>query len=693
MPLTRFAVRAVVLGLVAAGCVMGCANAVRSKDVLALFNTGKPAKPRFAPVAREVTDMTRQTLADAYFSSSCVTSLLEADDTPAHIASALACASAADDPKEEDECFHHLFQDLKLPLTPPEERRDAKAWALEQDVTRLEVNLKRLVRSVVAYHKTSQLKGVSRTDSHILGGLSTGLSNWREYQAARHVARERAHAITTMVMSGGSANGAFTAGAVWWLLGRLDACKATAERAVERACPTRDATCVAAQRALPQNACLEDHLDMIAGTSTGALITAVLKNYFSTRPNARREALDLLTRSYTCTVNADLYCVTDTGLGDLGVDSGGKAMGLVRFNGAAKLLDTYIDELTLRSIPEYFVSTVEYQTGRTNHLSSVDRHDIPNVRALKQAILSSIVEPMLSEPVVQVGNMRGVFIDGGVRSGLPVSTPLARGAERAIVFVNNPLEPRPLNAAPANAIEMGMRTLDLLVHQPIVSELHQAEYELATRRTIEYERCVERLLSPPAPPDAPVPPRCTYADLVNTTLKPLPADPVEKKITLSLSGPHSIDEEIEKLCSGDLWPSDGAGQVSIAVEQPPTELPRSVSRAYRSAWVFEPHELPDALSGSGSVEPGIDWEQLAAAGYSFDPKQMWQLFVFGAGVGQQRCKELQKTLGWHLEGWCGGAEELRQALSPIRKRAELQCWDRDLSLKVCSKSDSAEFKD
>lgn len=663
-------------------------NSIRTKTLLTMVNTNTPQEPHFDPPRKEIADFVRIDLPDAYWNPACPNALMDPAQAVGPLAQALACASHAQGIDAEDACFHQLFDALHLPRTPPPEARSAPAWAREQDVTRLETNLKQVIRDVVAHYVTAHLKSVDANDPEIRAGLADGLAAFRDYQNNRQVARDRSRPVSAFVMSGGAAKGAYSAGAVWWLLSRLDACRTEAELRIAHACG-RDPACIERLKAAPENACLGDKVDMVAGTSTGSMITLLVKDYFDPGQNRRRRALDKLVTSYTCSVNSDLYCVVDAGLGDLGLDDDGKARGVVRFDGIAKSLDEYVDQRMLQTPTEYFASTVEFQSGNTYHLSSADRREVPDVDALKQSALASIVEPILAEPQANVGHLRGTLVDGGVRSGLPLSTPLARGAERAVVFVNGPLEPTPLNTPPQNALNIGMRMIDLFAYQPIVGELHEAEYRVSVKRSLEYERCLERLASPPASPQDTVPRACLYDNVPARALAvPLVmrAEPPASHLGEHMSAAQDV--EMHQLCAGEVWPSDGRSTSSGAQSGPEalTAFPHEVSRTYRSTWLFEPHELPAALTGSQSVEPGLTLQSLSAVGYEFDPKAMWQMFVLGAAVAQQRCPQLDDTLGWHLGGWCGTVDNLRDSLAPLRKRAQERCWTKDTKqLRDCPK--------
>ncbi len=80
-------------------------------------------------------------------------------------------------------------------------------------------------------------------------------------------------------------------------------------------------------------------------------------------------------------------------------------------------------------------------------------------------------------------------------------------------------------------------------------------------------------------------------------------------------------------------------------------------------------------------------EELSAAGYQFDPKLMWKLFVFGAAVAHRRCAEVSDVLGWHLEAdgrhFCDGVS-LAEVLGPMREQLRFSgCWRRKSEPRVC----------
>lgn len=594
-------------------------KSIPSRSVLEPLNQGSAhtKAPPFPSLEQEMGNIFSTALVDAYWDQATALAVLQPEAARQHVASAVLCAINAPQHEQEDACVRELSSQLGLPAAPAVTGLTEAAWKREQDVQRVQQNLREALHAAAAYYQsTRQSRLRPQEEPELRAGVARGLTEGLAHQLNRKVARSRQRPVSTFVISGGSANGAFSAGAVWWLLSRLDECKSS-------------------------GGCEQDRLDIVAGTSTGALISVLLKDYFSDSENRRQRALGMLVDSYTCSVNSDLYCLPQASVYDL---VQGTTRGLVRFDGVQSKLERFVDDTTYRSPTEYVACAVDFNSGRIFHFSSSNALDIPDTQALRYAALSSIVQPAMAEPVDAVGSVQGTLIDGGIRSGLPMLTPLLSGAERALVFTNGPLEGRPLPEPPPNAGSIALRMIDLFALQPIVGELHEAENRLAVRRMAEYERCLERL---------------------------------------GLERPQAEVAQIRGLCSGRQWPEQTTIQ---ALPRPGTPALDSVPDSYRSQWVFMPEVLPAALE---EVEPGINWVGLGAAGYQFDPQLMWKLFVLGATVAQQRCTEFNDLLGWKLvdpqrhTNRCGDVEALKAALAPLRLKVKNACWLRENKLRDC----------
>jgi predicted acylesterase/phospholipase RssA len=622
-------------------------RSVKGKDLLETLNTSGPGMdPPFVPVDEEVKKIFHNNLPDAYWDAASASAPLRAPEAVGHIRDAIVCAETAKNGPEELACLDTL--NAKLAFPKPPKSPDMAAWKTELDTVRMMENLGLAVRASATWFHSTQQPPITDHLDKLQKGIKDGLDAYFTYLPKRAVKRHLDRPVTAFVMSGGAANGAYSAGATWFLLQRQHACKTEAE-AKRAAC--EKGGCSQAQLDALERSCLSDRVDIAAGTSTGSLITILVKDFFAEKVNHRQRALDMLFSSYTCSVNSDLYCAVDTNLYEL---FQGKARGLVRFDGISKRLDDYVGQETWDSPTEYFASAVDYKSGRIHHFSSADPADIPTLPDLRKAVLSSIVEPGLAEPVEQVGPAKGTLVDGGVRSGLPLRTPLARGAERAVMFVNAPMETVPLERDPANGGEVLLRTLSLFVHQPIVGELHEAEHRLLLKRISEYSRCMARVKQ------------------------------------AGFQTPASVED----LCSGREWPEAvpvapegrAAPMPRQVVTQTPSPVLRAIPTAYQSVWLFQRNVLPKDIS---MLAPGVDWRTLTLAGYQFDPKAMWNLFALGALEAQEQCQEINRVLGWHLTtgegpGYCGTYADLSALLRPLRDQAEKNCWGRKNEQRMCT---------
>jgi len=208
--------------------------------------------------------------------------------------------------------------------------------------------------------------------------------------------------------------------------------------------------------------------------------------------------------------------------------------------------------------------------------------------------MASIVEPVLAEPVdglpASSGNLRGTYVDGGVRSGLPLLQAVYRGAERALVLTNSGIEPGRA-ARQKNTLQMLLRTIDLFAGNPIVAEVQLGELSAVERRFLEYNVCKKRL------------------EHVAAREKATVEDFCERTTGFGRSGPG-----IRKF------------EAAAAAWLGPARFPQ-VATSWRSSWVFRPED-----------------ELQTANGYSFDPAVTQPLFIEGVKTFQARCDEILDVL-------------------------------------------------
>jgi predicted acylesterase/phospholipase RssA len=395
---------------------------------------------------------------------------------------------------------------------------------------------------------------------NVAPGIARGARRAGNYIAARRWSRG-ARPTTALVVGGGSANGAFGAGFVYRLMEVLAAC-----------------------RTAPTGGCPDARVDLVAGTSTGTLIGALTDLYFS--PGRERTAMDLMLQNYTCSVEADLYCVPDEYVWKLAHD----ARGLVRFDGIANKIERFITPEVEQNSLELVGVTVDLGSGSLLGFSDQDPADAMLGCGRRDALLASIVLPVMAEPVdalsLKSGTRRGPFVDGGVGSLVPMLEAVQRGAERVVVLSNYPFAPEPA-PEPRHAFDMLTRTMTLGIVLPGATEPERAELVVVKRRLLEHHVCRERFASWDSASSAP-------------TATPRAWEPFCRRTQPGAAPPPA---------TRSTW--------RVGASFPEIET------SFQSAWVYRP-------------EVGVE----TAQGYAFDPKIMRPLFLLGVSTFQRRCREM-----------------------------------------------------
>lgn len=517
------------------------------------------------PPVERVARLTRSHLADAYLEPQAAAQWMSALGASPEVIIAQASCLTVRAGQDNSGCFTQFMSDAVhqplwgVPRTPASINPN-EPDITEVDAARFLANALSIAPSLVTLQ---QVLGRALTEQELREGIQQGAEGAAQYIHARRWHRTLRHPSTALVMSGGSANGAFTAGIVWRLLGILEQCRG---------------------KPAPEG-CGDASIDMVAGTSTGTLVAALVDLFHT--PGQERAARDLLVSNYTCSVESDLYCVNSTWIWNLADD----ARGLVRFDGIDKKIRAILTPAMMDNGTELVPVSVDYRSGDVFGISDQDPEDLsPNAaertEGFLQALMASIVEPVMAEPVdwvpAQSGRTRGTFLDGGVRSGLPVLQAVQRGAERVLLISTAGLDPEP-SPGSEHAFGILMRTIDLFVAQPRVGEVQQAELAAITRRFAEFNLCRERLIGKGA------------ADVLRFCRRVGPGfePPVEEALEAATNmwmGPARFDQ---------------------------------VASSWRTAWIYRPEEKLET-----------------ATGYSFSPAVMRPLFLQGVRTFHQRCEEM-----------------------------------------------------
>jgi predicted acylesterase/phospholipase RssA len=593
-------VAAVVFGLLTASCAFLRTPFVMEK--LNTTNTGSDAPPR-KPVRERVARLVAEHWNDAYHDPKVVVRWMgAAAKDPKLLLEAKGCLEdARAGVREGTECLNRHFKPSALARIwglpekpPPSLDPNTPEARLEMDAERWVANTQLLASSLaVLKHVMGRTALVEQDVRH---GISDGAARAIAYTTHRKWHRRVDQPSTALVLSGGSANGAFSAGFVYRLLEVLEYCR-------------RD----------PGSGCQDKRIDLVTGTSTGTLIGALVDVFHT--PKREREAINLLRDNYTCSVEADLYCVVDDWDWELIDDQ----KGLVRFDGIAAKIDTFVTREVENNPLELVGVAVDLESGHIVGLSDQDPQDAAAGCGRRDALLASIVMPVLAEPVIGLqtpgGTHTGTFIDGGVNSVLPMLEAIRRGAERVVVLSNATLEPTPAKP-PANAFKVLMRSLELFVDGARAGEVEQAEMAAVLRRLAENRVCQTRL-----------------QELELEAALGAPGAP---------SGSSANSNQRTAFCERRPFGPSGSPEPRIEGYRSswhgPVLFPE-VESSFRSTWVFRPES-----------------QVATAEGYSFDPAVMRKLFLLGVETFQDRCDETLRVLSiTPAASWPAGKDPCTEA--------------------------------
>jgi hypothetical protein len=162
---------------------------------------------------------------------------------------------------------------------------------------------------------------------------------------------------------------------------------------------------------------------------------------------------------------------------------------------------------------------------------------------------------------------------------------MRRGAERVVTISTSSIDSTPISR-PYDALSIVLRTIDLMVDQPRVAEVQQADLAAAARRMAEYNVCMARY---------------------------------------QVSGGDAIEDraQIDRFCRRtDLVAKPQGIQAAAAGWTTPGAI-EQVAKSWQTSWVYR----------SEKPIPGMP-------GYSFDPIAMRKLYLQGVEAFQARCIEI-----------------------------------------------------
>lgn len=318
------------------------------------------------------------------------------------------------------------------------------------------------------------------TVDQVKAGTRIAFEQTAQYLEDRRWRRSLDRPVVGLVVKGGAATGIFSAGVVWVALSLMHSCKN------DPACTSKDV-----------------RFSLLSGTSTGAMIVGAVDLYETAENQA---AMDSYLHWFACSAIDDLYCLRDRPIFDLARDGDYAALdGLLRFDGIIeKIRDNYTCS-EMRNRTELVFSTVDFRTGRLYSLSDQDRTSLNRPWDVVQAAVASAVLPLFAKPVYNMpvdysdAGPPFAYLDGGIRSELPLLPLVRRGAERLLVVSSAASvtgESKPLD----NAVQIAARYIDISTGGVTEGELEHAQRRAESARLAEIEVCEETMKSVCTPP-------------------------------------------------------------------------------------------------------------------------------------------------------------------------------------------------
>jgi predicted acylesterase/phospholipase RssA len=416
-------------------------------------------------------------------------------------------------------------------------------------------------------------------------GASAAFEHTADYLVNRNWRRQWDHHVAGLVVKGGAATGMFSAGVVWVALNILREC-------------TRAHLCDPATTGF----------SMASGTSTGATIVAA-SDIFDTAlragdDTAREKAISDYLHWYSCSSMNDLYCVRNHPAFNLARGAGGKPDevqdSMLDFDGLASKIEDNYHCSEMGNGMELILNTVDFRTGRLYSLSDQDPATLLAPWDVAKAVVSSAALPFIVRPTyhLPVDPMKGAgnfaYLDGGIRSELPLLALVRRGVERLLVVSSGASVTGDEGAIP-NALGMATRYIDISTGGVTESEIDHAKSRAVASRLAEYELCTAML-------------RHDRSCKNGSTAPRLCVGKCDPEALCAGDFAHACDRDTKrKTMRDDEWVVDQTFRMT-------------------SVWRNE-----DRVAG--------------LPGYSFKPTEQRRLILAGAEAARSQCAHIASTLG------------------------------------------------
>jgi len=489
--------------------------------------------------------------------------------------------------------------DALVPLCGGGKRNDAAVEVLA-DTIRYRLALRRAVEGAALLVDEGVLP-LAETDV----AAQSAFDKAAAYLVSRKWQRKLTQPTAGLVVKGGASTGIFSAGAAWVALN------------IEHEC-SRDPVC--------KNVCvtrgISPSFELMSGTSTGAMVSTAVDIYNVAQcEEQRRDRLRLFQQWFVCSPAGDLYCTVDGTVGNLAT---GDQLSLLKFDGLKQLLGAGVDQRTISNRSELILNVVDFRTGRYDAFSDQDPSELTTPADVTNAAVASAALPVIVRPEPHLpsepsekGNF--AYLDGGIRSELPIAAAVRRGAERLFIVSSAPsvmLEATERKSG----LDVLVRYIDVSTGGVLESEIDWAPRLAESRRLAEFTEC-----------------RLEYDGNVEKLCPGGSCNPVA-------------------LCSGD-WSNVCA----------PAAAADSLAATRSAADLLSPIWQTTSIYRNDDRVPGLP-------GYLFRRADQRKLFLAGAEEARQRCFELTSLLGlptvvpgdpsWRskLLAWCAPTPEPLESL-------------------------------
>jgi predicted acylesterase/phospholipase RssA len=510
--------------------------------------------------------------------------------------------------RDMTDTLEHL-SDLVERWSPPEHRpvcpspgvRDDAAIAAFSDHVRFHHAIERAVQGLVP----ALVEGLIDTTA-IVEGVREAMQEARTYLRQRTWRRRLDSHVTGLVVQGGAVDGIYSAGAVWVVLNLISGCNG-------------DEVC-------SSHGTLDFRLRLLSGTSTGAMVSTATDVFNSCADSGcTKRVLDQIVEWFTCLGLNDLYCVRNNSIADL-VNT---QAGALEFDGIGEQLRAVVSCRTMTTGSELILNTVDFRSGRLFDLSDQDPSELQTPEDVVQGAIASAVLPAIARPVQRLPvnydpAVPAIYLDGGIRSELPILPLVRRGVERVLV-VSSSASTVSETTYLKDALSIAKRYIDISTGGVSESEILHAERQVESVRLGENDNCMDHA------PDV-CTGHCSQKMLCEGRWDEVCVSP-ERRDEGVIKAPKAKARRVpEESRIGELWQT------------------LSIHR---------------------------DEEKLASVpGYRFDPKLARQLFEAGAEAARARCLEIARLLGMNVTaseanivGWCAPRALSADACNGVKHKA------------------------